>query len=45
MDMMDDHDPVETQEWVDSIKAVLRYGGLAQLRLCRVAVDVLGYAE
>jgi hypothetical protein len=27
MDMMDDHDPVETQEWVDSIKAVLHYGG------------------
>jgi pyruvate dehydrogenase complex dehydrogenase (E1) component len=27
MDMMDDHDPVETQEWVDSIKAVLHYSG------------------
>jgi dihydrolipoamide dehydrogenase len=32
MDMMDDHDPVETQEWVDSIKAVLHYGGPERVR-------------
>src|SRR5262245_2227843 len=32
MGMMDDHDPVETQEWVDSIKAVLRYSGPERVR-------------
>ena len=30
--MMDDHDPVETQEWVDSIKAVLHYSGPERVR-------------
>ena len=38
--MMDDHDAVETQEWVDSIKAVLHYGGPERVRyLLGKAVD------
>ena len=30
--MPQDHDPVETQEWIDSLKAVLHYGGIERAR-------------
>ena len=30
--MPQDHDPVETQEWIDSLKAVLHYGGVERAR-------------
>jgi pyruvate dehydrogenase E1 component len=32
MGVMQDHDPVETKEWVDSLKAVLHYGGVERAR-------------
>jgi len=27
MGILNDHDPVETQEWVDSLRAVMQYAG------------------
>jgi pyruvate dehydrogenase E1 component len=32
MGVMDDHDPVETKEWVDSLRAVVHYQGVERAR-------------
>ena len=32
MGVLQDYDPVETQEWLDSLKAVLHYGGVERAR-------------
>jgi len=32
MGILSDHDPVETQEWVDSLRAVLQHAGADRAR-------------
>ncbi|HEX6137107.1 MAG TPA: pyruvate dehydrogenase (acetyl-transferring), homodimeric type, partial [Casimicrobiaceae bacterium] len=32
MGIMNDHDPVETQEWIDSLRAVVRHAGVERAR-------------
>ena len=32
MGILNDHDPVETQEWVDSLRAIVQYQGVDRAR-------------
>ena len=32
MGVMNDHDPVETQEWIDSLRSVVQYQGVERAR-------------
>jgi pyruvate dehydrogenase E1 component len=32
MGIMTDHDPVETQEWIDSLRSVVQYQGVERAR-------------
>src|SRR5207244_7825085 len=43
MGILNDHDPVETQEWVDSLRSVLHYAGpeRAQFLLSRLREEAL----
>ena len=32
MGIVNDHDPVETREWLDSLRAVVQYAGVERAR-------------
>ena len=35
--LLTDHDPVETQEWIDSLRSVVQYQGVARAQFLLVA--------